>query len=506
MLAVMLAAGCSGDPEAPAPAGASSGSSGTLAEGTTGAGGSSGASGLDSSSGDTGGSSSAGSGSTGGGIEPAVLEEGELRPGGDTTVDEIGVTAFLQRAGNLLPIHSPDFESGLQFFRLIWEPAPGQAELDGLGPTYNAVSCIACHASNGRGPVPSRADPWAPGILLRLGSAGVQPDPNYGAQLQPLAIAGVPAEGSVGWVDDEPREVTLADGTMLALHRRSYFVQGPAFGPLSDSTGISARLTPHLVGMGLLEAIEADDVVALADPEDRDRDGISGRAAWLDPQTLGRFGWKASQSTVEGQSAAAFAGDLGITSAQHPAVDCPAIQVECAAAPGGGSPEISPTRMRLTGAYVRLLGVPRRRDGDDLDVRRGKSLFLQVGCADCHHPSFVTGVTGVPGTPGEALESELSSQRIWPYTDLLLHDMGEGLADPVDEGVAAGPEWRTPPLWGLGLVEVVNGTRAMLHDGRAATLAEAISWHDGEARASRLAYEALSATERALLHRFVDSL
>jgi CxxC motif-containing protein (DUF1111 family) len=428
---------------------------------------------------------------------PAPLEEGELRPGGETTVDELGIGAFVQRAANLSLLHAADFEAGLQFFQVDWEPAPGQSEIDGLGPTYNAISCLACHARNGRGLPSSERDPASPGVLLRLVSALGSPDPTYGDQLQPFAIPGVPAEGDVTWTWVPDRTVTLADGTEVMLFRVAYEASALPFGPLAPDTLLSPRLTPQLVGMGLLESIAEDDLLAAADPDDRDGDGIRGRAAWLPDGTLGRFGWKAAQPTVEHQTAAAFAGDLGITNALHPTPNCPPAQAACAAAPTGGTPELTDVRLHVTSAYVRLLGVPARRDGDDEDVRRGKTLFHALGCATCHRPSYVTATVTDP---------ELSAQRIWPYTDLLLHDMGEGLADLRPEGAADGQQWRTPPLWGLGLVEVVNGTRYLLHDGRARSLAEAILWHGGESTSARNAYAALSTTDRDHLHLFIESL
>ena len=427
----------------------------------------------------------------------APLEEGELRPGGETTVDELGIGAFVQRAANLSILHAADFEAGLQFFQVDWEPAPGQPEIDGLGPTYNAISCLACHARNGRGVPSSDRAPASPGVLLRLGDALGTPDPTYGDQLQPSAIPGVPAEGSPTWTWVPDHTVTLADGTEIELARAAYEATDLAFGPLAPDTLLSPRIAPQLVGMGLLESIAADDVAAWADPDDRDGDGIRGVPAWLPDGTLGRFGWKAAQPTVEHQTSAAFAGDLGITSVLHPTPDCPPAQPACAAAPSGGTPELPSIRLHVTSAYVRLLGVPARRDGDDDEVLRGKTLFHALGCAACHRPSYVT--ADVP-------DPELSSQHIWPYTDLLLHDMGEPLADDRPEAAATGHHWRTAPLWGLGLVEQVNGTRHLLHDGRARTLPEAILWHAGEAEPARNAYTDLSATDRTRLHLFIESL
>ncbi|MEM7157519.1 MAG: di-heme oxidoredictase family protein [Myxococcota bacterium] len=428
-------------------------------------------------------------------VPPAELEPGELRPGGETTTDELGVGAFLQRAANLSLGNGGAFEAGLQFFQLVWEVAPSTPELDGLGPTFNARSCLECHIRNGRGPT-AIEDPATPAVLIRLADASGAADPALGAQLQPLSIPGVPGEGSVTWAEQAFDEIEV-DGGVIERVLLIPTVTPRALGAPSRGTLASARVSMQLVGQGLLEAIDPSSIEALADPDDDDGDGISGRTASLRGGALGRFGWKAGQPTVRHQTAAAFLGDLGITSELGPTNNCPPVQAECAAAPTGGEPELTETRLDVTAAYVRLLGVPARRDGDDIEVRRGKTLFHQLGCASCHHPSFVTGM---------AAESELESQTIWPYTDLLLHDMGSELAQGGPEGDAAASEWRTPPLWSLGLLETVGGSRRLLHDGRARSLEEAIAWHGGEAAASRDAYLELPALNRARLHAFIDSL
>lgn len=431
-------------------------------------------------------------------VPPAELEPGELRPGGDTTSDEIDVTAFMQPAANLGLARRTDFETGRQFFLLDWEVAPGRADTDGLGPTFLAARCVTCHDRNGRGqPARSPEDKNSVGVLIRFG-AGAEGAPlaAYGTQLQPFGVDGVPGEG---WA--RRTEVPLVhvgdDGREHALSMARYDLMDLAFGEPEADLHLSPRLTPHLVGQGLLEAIDEADLIALEDPDDRDGDGISGRVALLD-EAIGRFGWKATQASVLSQSSAAFAEDLGITSELHPDANCPAPQTACAAAPSGGSPELPALRMRVTASYLRLLAVPARREGDHPEVLRGKALFRAAGCASCHHPRFVTGA--------EVLEAELARQTIWPYTDLLLHDMGDGLADGLREGDADGREWRTPPLWGLGLLETVNDRRALLHDGRARNVDEAILWHGGEATAARTAYERLPETEAKALVRFVESL
>jgi len=264
---------------------------------------------------------------------------------------------------------------------------------------------------------------------------------------------------------------------------------------------LSARVAPPLVGLGLLERIPSAAIEALADPDDRDANGISGRVnrvrdAASGASSLGRFGWKAGQPSVRQQVAAAFHGDLGITSSLFPESPCTPVQVACAKAPDGGTPELTDALLDLVTFYARTLGVPARRNPST--ARPGEALFRKIGCADCHVERFVTGPA--PDLP------LLAEQEIHPYTDLLLHDMGEGLADGRPEFAADGREWRTPPLWGIGLVHAVSRHTRFLHDGRARNLEEAILWHGGEAEKARRAYTALERSERDQLLFFLDTL
>ena len=268
---------------------------------------------------------------------------------------------------------------------------------------------------------------------------------------------------------------------------------------------ISPRVAPQMIGLGLLEAVPEEDILARADPDDADGDGISGRPnRVLSEETgapmLGRFGWKAGQPTIREQSASAFSGDIGISTAVLPDGwgECTEAQAGCRAAPHGGAPEADDTVLDLVTFYSRNLAVPARRDLDDPEVLRGKALFYEAGCAACHAPKFVT--ARLPDRP------EQSFQLIWPYSDLLLHDMGEGLADHRPEARASGTEWRTAPLWGIGLTETVTGRASFLHDGRARTLLEAVLWHGGEAQAARDRVVAMDAGEREALVRFLELL
>ncbi len=423
----------------------------------------------------------------------ADVEVGELRPGGATTTDRLDLGAFVQQAANLTLARRQQFEAGLQFVQLRWEVAPGRPEADGLGPTYHALSCLDCHARNGRAAPQNSPSDRGIGVMLRLGDAhSGADDPHYGGQLQPFGIDGVPGEARVHRYEEEVTH-QLADGTERNLRAPRYELTELAFGPLAEDVRWSARLAPQVVGQGLLEAIREDDILALAALR-------GGRPQWLireGARVLGRFGWKAGQPTVAWQTAAAFAGDLGITSPLIPSENCPPTQSACAASQAGGAPELNAARLAASASYVRLLGVPARRDGEAIEVRRGKWLFTAHGCASCHHPSFVT---------GDSVEPELAGQRIWPYTDLLLHDLGDGLADEKPEAEANGREWRTAPLWSIGLLPIVSGSLALLHDGRARSVDEAILWHAGEASAARVAYELSAPVDRAALVRFVESL
>jgi CxxC motif-containing protein (DUF1111 family) len=278
---------------------------------------------------------------------------------------------------------------------------------------------------------------------------------------------------------------------------------------MRPETQISPRVAPPMIGMGLLELIPEADILARADPEDRDGDGVRGRArlVWSraeNREMLGRFGWKASTPTVADQTADAFANDMGLSTAavKSSAGDCTPAQAACRDAPNGDDDkegvEVPAKMFDLTVFYARNLGVPARVKAGERRVLEGKQLFTQIGCAACHTPKHVTGTH--PDRP------EQSQQTIWPYTDLLLHDMGPGLADNRPEGTAGGQDWRTPPLWGLGLTQIVSDHTYLLHDGRARNVLEAILWHDGEAQGARERFARLSAAERAALLAFLDSL
>ena len=335
------------------------------------------------------------------------------------------------------------------------------------------------------------------------------PDPVYGGQLQDLAVPGMAGEGRMA-ITYEEVPALLGDGTSVSLRKPAYSVAGPAGGPLHANTTLSPRVTPQMIGLGLIEQIHSADILSRADPDDRDRDGISGKASIVrdlktTQTTLGRFGWKASVPSIRQQTAEAFAGDLGISTPDRPAHwgDCTESQTNCRAMPTGvqkrlGDTEAPDPVLDLVTFYSQNLAVPARRDIASPEVLRGKQAFYGTGCAACHAPKFVT--------RRDAPNKAQAFQLIWPYSDFLLHDLGEGLADGQRVGDAAGTEWRTPTLWGIGLTETVNGHTFFLHDGRARNLTEAILWHGGEAQASRDGFARLPKAERDALIAFLESL
>ena len=426
--------------------------------------------------------------------------------GGETTAFSVGTNAFELSARNLPNDIRRIFEVGDSFFNQNWVTAPASTEArDGLGPTHNALSCSSCHSHDGRGKPPDHPDDPERGLLLRLsvpGANGPVDEPRYGDQLQDRSILGVPVEGRIV-IDYVEMPGVYPDGASFSLRQPVYGIEDLAFGPLHPDVMVSPRVAPATIGMGLLEAIPEANILAMSDSEDANEDGISGRPNYVrDVQTgelaLGRFGWKANQPSVNQQVVGAFLGDIGITSSLFPNENCPAGQEACVQAPNGGEPELPDERLKKITIYSQTLAVPAMRNIENEEVEQGARLFVQTQCALCHTPRHTTGDT-------HSLES-LRNQVIFPYTDLLLHDMGDGLADYRPDGQASGTEWRTPPLWGIGLVETVNGHTMFLHDGRARSMEEAILWHGGEAEESRGKFMNLTKDERNALIRFLESI
>lgn len=431
--------------------------------------------------------------------------------------------AFSSASGNISFGGELDFKVGNGIFRKIWVSSPSSTlASDGLGPLYNARSCQRCHIKDGRGHAPRVDDENAVSLLMRIsipsnptvqmqqieGYLARAADPVYGGQIQDVGLAGHKAEAQIS-VRYTEFDVPLAGDEVVTLRQPDFTVTNLGYGPVHPEAGLSARVAPQMIGLGLLEAIPAADILAGADAADEDGDGISGRPniVWsreFNKPMLGRFGLKAGMPTLREQSAAAFSGDIGISTSifPDPFGDCTGAQIACRTAPHGDGDarvyELDDATLDLVTFYSRNLGVPKRRDISKPDVLRGKEVFYKVGCIACHTPKFVT-----HRLDGQA---EQSFQLIWPYTDMLLHDMGDGLADRVPEGRALGREWRTPPLWGIGLTQAVSGHTEFLHDGRARSLLEAIVWHGGEAKAARDRVVGLSPPDRAALIKFLESL
>jgi CxxC motif-containing protein (DUF1111 family) len=452
-------------------------------------------------------------------------ESFELLPGGAaTTKKRPNQDAFSQSSANITFAQEGDFKLGNGLFRKVWVSSPSSTQAsDGLGPLFNARACQSCHLKDGRGHPPEGAAD-ATSMFFRLARAAETeeerqalagrkllnfPDPVYGGQLQDLAVPGLRGEGRMA-ISYAEMPATLSDGTIVSLRKPTYGVTDLAQGPLHAGTTLSPRVTPPMIGLGLVEQIHPADILANADPDDRDGDGISGRPNIVRDElsgelVLGRFGWKAQTPSIRQQSADAFAGDIGISTPEVPKHwgDCTEAQAACRAMPIGvqerlGPVEAPPPVMDLVTFYSQNLAVPARRDIGKPDVLAGKKMFYDLGCASCHTPKFVT--------RRDAPDKAFSFQLIWPYSDFLLHDMGEGLADGQQVGDAGGSEWRTPPLWGIGLTERVSGHTFFLHDGRARNLTEAILWHGGEGGKARDAFAALAAQDREALLEFLESL
>jgi CxxC motif-containing protein (DUF1111 family) len=427
----------------------------------------------------------------------------ENHPGGDLSHSDFSKNAFSHPGPNVKGETKLKFGVGNSFFKTGWPEAPSTlTERDGLGPTYNAISCASCHLLDGRGVgyenySQGQAFPVSVSLLFRLSNADM-----YGGQLNPLGIQGVPGEAKaqvlLKFIDGQ-----YPDGNPYRLRKPQFEWTQFAYGPFPANVQISPRVAPQMIGLGLIEAIHEKDILQNEDESDMNSDGISGRANWVQNVetgllSLGRFGWKASQPTLEQQNAAAFLGDLGMTTSLFPNENCPPAQILCLQAPTGGTPEINQNILQKLTIYTQTLGVPQRRNSQDPKILAGQKIFSELHCNRCHWPSFTT--------RSDHEISFLNDQNIFPYSDFLLHDMGEDLADNRPDGLASGFEWRTPPLWGIGLIPTVNGHQNLLHDARARNVEEAILWHGGEAETSKQEFKKRNKDEREALIVFVNSL
>ena len=429
--------------------------------------------------------------------------------GGDFSILDASRDAFGQILWQQIPENLWDkVRSGRGLVRQTWVISPSiEPRIAGLGPTYNRPACISCHPRNGRGEAPTLQYEAMRSMLVRLSipgkdaHGGPRPEPVYGDQLNEFGIPGVPGEGEA-FLEWETHRERLADGAEIELRAPKIHFRRLTYGALRPGLMTSARVAPPIFGLGLLEAVPEADILAIAKAQKAARQGVVGQPNYVwdaaqQRQTLGRFGWKANQPTVRQQIAGALVGDMGITTELSPELNCPPAQTACAAIKET-HPELSASDLDEMALYHYILAVPNPRHQDKPQVQRGKALFAAARCASCHQPELKTGE--FPAFPA------LAGQIIHPYTDLLLHDMGQGLADGRPDYQANGRQWRTPPLWGIGLTQTVNGHSQLLHDGRARNFLEAILWHDGEARKSRESVRRMSAAEREALLAFLEAL
>ena len=439
------------------------------------------------------------------------VDPSEEFPAGTGTTSDFSVQAFSHPLSGTRGALRREFQVGNSFFNTVWVATPASTTArDGLGPIYNAVSCSSCHFKDGRGRgLPEEGGATDVSLLFRLRlktlaeSMEVIPHPVYGGQFQPQGVPGVSGEGT-STVQFTKIHIQYQDGIWAQLVKPIYSFFNLNYGPLTESTIASPRVAPQMIGLGLIEAIRETDILKNEDPFDANGDGISGRANRVysivnQSVTLGRFGWKAGKASLLEQNAAAFNGDIGITSPLFPEEECTQTQVSCLNLKT--AEDITIERLNAVTLYTQLLSVPARRNFSKPEVIEGQKIFHQINCASCHTPSYITGDSPIEG---------LAHQRIYPYSDFLLHDMGDGLADDLreyfNEDEATTREWRTPPLWGLGLIPTVNGHSRYLHDGRARSLEEAILWHGGEAQEARDAFIQLPSAKRSNLIEFLNSL
>ncbi|WLP94094.1 di-heme oxidoredictase family protein [Psychrobacter sp. M13] len=472
----------------------------------------------------------------------ATFDPQEIKQGGDTGVTITSAESYSKPSSNLTALRKGDFFVGNAFFKQPWVIAPASTDSrDGLGALFNVAACQSCHIKDGRGHAPMTSSDDADSLLIRLAMPASTDEerkqlaqsmiekvvhPMYGGQLQDRGIQGVPAEAriSVQWTD---KPVTFADGHIETLRAPTFTLTDPGYGAFDDELMVSPRIALPMIGLGLLDQIPDADIkkqaVSVDNSASKDTTAISGKFNWvLDPQTgktsLGRFGWKAGQTKLVTQNQSAFNEDMGLTSNIRPIESCTPLQTACLNATtgadeqGNGKPpvEVSDEVVKFVEFYTRNLAVPNRRDADSEQVLAGKKHFYDMGCQSCHTPRYQ-----LPKTDDDHLEQH--GQVIYPYTDLLLHDMGDDLADRTIAGklpskdaqvefLANSYEWRTPALWGIGLAQTVDSQATFLHDGRARTLIEAVLWHGGEAKAQQQKVLQLDEQGRAELNAFLQSL
>lgn len=419
--------------------------------------------------------------------------------GGETTVYDSSRKAYTLSARNLTSENKTQFFVGNSFFNKNWVQAPASASArDGIGPLFITRSCSSCHNLDGRGSPPSLGEDFT-SLLFRISKKenGVfMPHPVFGDQIQTRSLSDKVSEPSIS-VEYEKLAGSYPDGTPYVLEKPIYTIDGTA------DLAVSPRVAQAVIGLGLLESIPEAYLEKKADPDDLDNDGISGKLNFVNNVVtgdlqIGRFGWKANQPSVLQQVAGAFNGDLGLTTSLFQKENHTKAQGKhLASLPSGGDPEVTDEILDAVTLYCQTIAVPARRDFTAKNNLVGEEHFNEIGCADCHASGMKTVNSQIPS---------LDKQSIFPYTDLLLHDMGDGLADGRPDGLANGKEWRTAPLWGIGLVETVNKHTRFLHDGRARNIEEAILWHGGEAERSKQNFKKLEKIEREAVISFLNSL
>lgn len=437
------------------------------------------------------------------GAFPEDSYDDRLSGGAFTTFNE-STQAFKQAIDGLTEREERVHVIGDGTFDQVFVAAPAP-HFGGLGPVFNNISCVNCHRNDGGG-FPSTGSSSS-GMLMRISIPGTDAHggplaaAGFGLQVQDRALLGAPPEAGIT-ISYADQPVTYPDGATVTLRKPSYDLQNPYI-PLPGGYMLSPRLAPRLVGMGLLENIPESTILSFVDDGDKNGDGITGKANYVynhfsGKTELGRFGLKANTSTLLMQVATAYQQDMGVTSYPQSEESAWGQSQMSLVGANDPSPELVDSLLNYVTFYVQTLAVPARRDVLDSVNKKGAILFNQVNCSGCHRPTMQTGVN---------IAIHLSSQRIHPYTDLLVHDMGGGLADNRPDFMATGKEWRTTPLWGVGILAKTNGgTAYFLHDGRARTIEEAILWHGGEAEKSKQQFMQLGKDDRTAILKFLGSL
>ena len=439
-------------------------------------------------------------------------------PGGETSNQVENKNSFSLSSRNLEEHMRINFLVGNALFERMWEDSSISKNIakDGLGPFFSARSCESCHINDGRGHIPLTNKEDKISVVIQISQNVEQSndyiknleDDIYGGQISEFAVKDVLKEADI-IIDYKYSLEMYEDGRVVELRRPIIKIDNLNYGDFNESTTFSARIAQPMIGLGLIEHISDQSLLMNEDINDTNNDGVSGKAnkVWdieNEKLAIGRFGWKAAQPSVYQQTADAFYHDMGLSNKLYSnPFNCTSKQVECTKAISGNSEEyddleVSSDQLDLVTFYSSQLGVPARRSINAENVKKGKEIFFELNCNSCHVESFTTGDSGS--------HANLNNQIIYPYSDFLLHDMGESLSDGVSEFSAQESEWRTPPLWGIGLTNIVSEEYGYLHDGRARTIEEAILWHGGEANEIIQNYKKLKKSEVNQLLSFINSL